>query len=568
MSIVTANWVGENTSTVGIGAIILGGAIQGFARFNVMGDGDVYYVIQDGLAKETGLGTLVGNTLTRTTINATIDINGVYSSTPSPMSLSGNAQVFGIINAEFMATLYNNMQDVFDSAAAAVQSAQEAVAAASTATSASAAASNSALAAQGSESNAASSASSASTSSNNAHNSEVAAKTSETNAKASETSTAGVASAALASQNAAKASQDAAKISETNSANSATAANGSKTAAANSATAASTSATNAAGSATAAATSEQNALQSKNSASGSATAASTSATNASNSASAAATSATNAKNSADDAAATAAGLGSLAGFAGVLSGNATTGFTFTAAFNPNSSTVSGNMTVGGIFTANGNAVLKAISGTGLNLGGGGIVAGGITSSNGVSVNNAARGNFAIIKDTGTGGGNTNKLALVRHNSTQFVEHDILNDGSNVNARMVVTNNSIFKTFRFSDNGNGICDGQWAGGSDERHKTNITIVPNALEAVLSWRGCTYDKKEGDPEVGLIAQDVEPWCPIAIISYGDRIFGDGTVIKNFKNLNTSGVSAAYHTEAIKALHNIIQGLMQRIDALENK
>lgn len=114
MTINAANWVGEYTVTTGTGPIALAGAVRGFARFNVMGDGQVYYVIQDGLVKETGLGTLTGDTLERTTIHATIDANGVYSQTPVPIDLSGNAQVYGIVNAEFMKTLYDSSQTVFN----------------------------------------------------------------------------------------------------------------------------------------------------------------------------------------------------------------------------------------------------------------------------------------------------------------------------------------------------------------------------------------------------------------------------------------------------------------------
>ena len=75
--------------------------------------------------------------------------------------------------------------------------------------------------------------------------------------------------------------------------------------------------------------------------------------------------------------------------------------------------------------------------------------------------------------------------------------------------------------------------------------------------MSWRGCTYDKLDGCPEVGLIAQDVEKDCKEAVVtSSGIRKFSDGTEIEGFKSLNTSGVSAAYHTEAIKALVNLIE------------
>lgn len=107
-----------------------------------------------------------------------------------------------------------------------------------------------------------------------------------------------------------------------------------------------------------------------------------------------------------------------------------------------------------------------------------------------------------------------------------------------------------------DTGNAIAPGTWVNGSDERHKSNIKNVNNALVAVLSWRGCTYDKQDGGTEVGLIAQDVETFCPVAVINTGRREFSNGKVIEDFKSLNTAGVSAAYHTEAIKSLFSLVE------------
>ncbi|MFY0403371.1 tail fiber domain-containing protein [Pantoea dispersa] len=117
-----------------------------------------------------------------------------------------------------------------------------------------------------------------------------------------------------------------------------------------------------------------------------------------------------------------------------------------------------------------------------------------------------------------------------------------------------SNSKIF-TFR-QDTGNGTAPGTWVNGSDERHKSNIEIVPDALRAVMSWRGCTYQKLDGGEEVGLIAQDVEKDCPVAVINTGPREFSNGMVIEDFKSLNTAGVSAAYHTEAIKSLFNLVE------------
>lgn len=113
-----------------------------------------------------------------------------------------------------------------------------------------------------------------------------------------------------------------------------------------------------------------------------------------------------------------------------------------------------------------------------------------------------------------------------------------------------------KYWNFYGSGNANAPGSWVNGSDERHKSNIECVKNPLRAVLSWRGCTYDKQDGDSEVGLIAQDVEAFCPSAVINIGRREFSDGKVIEDFKSLNTAGVSAAYHTEAIKSLFSLVE------------
>ncbi|HEC5300559.1 TPA: tail fiber domain-containing protein [Enterobacter asburiae] len=113
-----------------------------------------------------------------------------------------------------------------------------------------------------------------------------------------------------------------------------------------------------------------------------------------------------------------------------------------------------------------------------------------------------------------------------------------------------------KYWAFNYDGSATSQGPWVNGSDERHKSNIEAVAQPLAAILSLRGVTYNIKDGGRGVGLIAQDVEKWCPDAVKTYGDRKFSDGTVIENFKFLDTSGVAAAYHTEAIKELFNLVE------------
>lgn len=155
------------------------------------------------------------------------------------------------------------------------------------------------------------------------------------------------------------------------------------------------------------------------------------------------------------------------------------------------------------------------------------------------------------------GSNTKRLMVHGYvNATQYSWLDSYLTPNNMTARIVVVNGSNTKTFNFLDSGNGVCDGTWVGGSDIRFKYNIKSVGGALGAVLSWRGVTYVKKDGAAEVGLIAQDVEKDCPEAIINGGRREFSDGTVIEDFKMLNTAGAAAAYHTEAIKTLFGLVK------------
>lgn len=155
--------------------------------------------------------------------------------------------------------------------------------------------------------------------------------------------------------------------------------------------------------------------------------------------------------------------------------------------------------------------------------------------------------------SGNNQGNTFGAAYL--NSSQYMTLDVWGTPSNIMTR-IVTWNTSYHVFGFYDNGNGTCDGSWIGASDERHKDNIELVKNPLKEVLAWRGCTYDKKDIGASVGLIAQDVEKSCPAAVSNIGRREFSDGTVIDDFKALDTAGVAAAYHTESIKALFSLLE------------
>ncbi|AVO22985.1 tail fiber protein [Erwinia phage vB_EamM-Bue1] len=121
-------------------------------------------------------------------------------------------------------------------------------------------------------------------------------------------------------------------------------------------------------------------------------------------------------------------------------------------------------------------------------------------------------------------------------------------------------------FYFVQNGNARAAGSWMSGSDIRHKFKKKMAggepKDALLAVMSWRGMVYQKLDGEMEVGLIAQDVEKSCPEAV-STSERKFSNGAEIKDFKSLNTSGASAAFHTEAIKGIVDLLDMILNDSD-----
>lgn len=106
-----ANWVAENTTTIGTGDIALSGALEGFARFSVIGDGDVYYTLQNGMNKECGIGTLSGTILKRKEVLASF-IDGVYSNPGQLIDLNGYSEIYCTINATIFSDIIEKIDKI------------------------------------------------------------------------------------------------------------------------------------------------------------------------------------------------------------------------------------------------------------------------------------------------------------------------------------------------------------------------------------------------------------------------------------------------------------------------
>lgn len=125
-----------------------------------------------------------------------------------------------------------------------------------------------------------------------------------------------------------------------------------------------------------------------------------------------------------------------------------------------------------------------------------------------------------------------------------------------------------KYFQFLQAGNAVCSGGWGTSSDVRIKDEIVKIQDPLTKMKGIKGVSWRLKTDGAKVGFgfVAQDVEVDFPEAVSVSGDMELSDGTVVKDVKSVDTYGVAAALHHEAILALMNQIDELKAEIAALK--
>ena len=110
-------------------------------------------------------------------------------------------------------------------------------------------------------------------------------------------------------------------------------------------------------------------------------------------------------------------------------------------------------------------------------------------------------------------------------------------------RLEVNNTQVSVT------GNFVASGDVTAYSDERLKTNIETIPNALEKVNALRGVTFDK-DGERGLGVIAQEVEKVLPEVVL--------EGEEYKSVAYGNIVGVLI----EAVKELTKEVEDLKKQL------
>lgn len=226
--------------------------------------------------------------------------------------------------------------------------------------------------------------------------------------------------------------------------------------------------------------------------------------------------------------------------------------------------IQGALTVNGLGTFTGNATVQGA----LTVNGVGTFTNAVVASAGITSNLSLSANLTYANELNRNGGSISSRVMVAGAERCGFGMYANTAGANRQGIMSVSQDaSTNKTWVFSySDGSLTGQGTYNVASDIRHKSDIKPIQNALDAVCSWNGATYAKKDSDKrEVGLFAQDVEKDCPEAITS-SRREFQDGTIIEDFKSLNISGVSAAYHTEAIKELAQMVRDLQAEVAKLK--
>jgi hypothetical protein len=69
------------------------------------------------------------------------------------------------------------------------------------------------------------------------------------------------------------------------------------------------------------------------------------------------------------------------------------------------------------------------------------------------------------------------------------------------------------------NGNLVCSGEVTAYSDQRLKTNVETIPNALDKINQCRGVSFDK-DGRRGLGVIAQEIQKILPEVVLEGNDE------------------------------------------------
>lgn len=142
------------------------------------------------------------------------------------------------------------------------------------------------------------------------------------------------------------------------------------------------------------------------------------------------------------------------------------------------------------------------------------------------------------------------------------------DMERVQLNVRANSSSAIAAYQFGADGIATCP-EWRSTSDERVKSGINRIADPLHKMRNIKGVSWTlETNGSIGYGFIAQDVEKDFPEAVseTKFMPVKLRDGSTVESVKSVNTSGVAAALHHEAILALMDQIDELKAEIAALK--
>ena len=148
------------------------------------------------------------------------------------------------------------------------------------------------------------------------------------------------------------------------------------------------------------------------------------------------------------------------------------------------------------------------------------------------------GGGLVVRSAAGRAGTTGLFAVQSSASYSLLE--LIHNGS-----LRLRNDSNAQTLLVDNSGNLTATGNVTAYSDERLKSDITTIDNALDKVTAMRGVTFTK-DGEASSGVIAQELEKIAPELVV--------DGEEYKSVAYGNLVG----YLIEAVKELSAKVEEL----------
>ena len=137
-----------------------------------------------------------------------------------------------------------------------------------------------------------------------------------------------------------------------------------------------------------------------------------------------------------------------------------------------------------------------------------------------------------------------------------------------NVQLYVSSNGAGNSFNFYPDGRAI--GNWQPVSDIRIKSLIETIPDPLSIMVGMRGYSwYYETTQTQGFGFMADEARKYFPGAIKTTNMTVeLPDGKEVENVESVDTYGIAAALHHEAILALMDQMKELRAEIKGLKGE